>query len=242
MRQTATSGLVGQVPELFSRPRHRNMNTRFTVRRPCGARFGTVWPCARDGHDVGTGVLSGWLITAVVKVVTAYSMPGDRVLLIEPGGTGLSVRRTGPYVGLPEAAWAVVRLGRGVRTVTGGVYEESGSGLGSGGLGSGLFDVVIVAAGPRTVMVVRPTSWGRVLGPRGVLAVITHTDHSGPLPGDATGALVRAARADRLRYVDHIVLLRTPLDERPGDQVVDSGATRVRAHADLHVFGRRDVG
>lgn len=88
-----------------------------------------VWPCAGDDLREGTGVLANWLLTAVVKIVTAYSRPGQRVLLLDPApylappasrpGTMVRNRpRPGPYAGLHEASWTVARLGRGVQTQT----------------------------------------------------------------------------------------------------------------------------
>jgi hypothetical protein len=86
----------------------------------------TVWPCANDDRREGTGVISAWLHTAVVKIVTTYTRPGDRVLLLVPPTPlrtarwpGSSVSQwPGRYAGLHEAAWTVVRLGRSVQTQT----------------------------------------------------------------------------------------------------------------------------
>src|SRR4051812_42179476 len=83
---------------------------------PMVRRRGTVWACAEDTIQAGTGRLAGWLLNAVIKVVTTYSSPGDRVLLIEPAPGVRRVRGLGPYAGLTEAVWSVVRLGRRVRT------------------------------------------------------------------------------------------------------------------------------
>jgi hypothetical protein len=76
------------------------------------------------------------LLTAVVKIVTTYTQPGQRVLLLAPApfATAVTTRpstsaRTwtapGPYAGLLEAAWTVVRLGRGVQTQTVGPPLEN---------------------------------------------------------------------------------------------------------------------
>ncbi|WP_275294615.1 hypothetical protein [Amycolatopsis sp. La24] len=78
---------------------------------------------------MGTGLLADWLLSAVVKIVTAYTRPGQRVLLLDPvlcfassvstSYTGSRNRsQPGPYSGPHEAAWTVVRLGRGVQTLT----------------------------------------------------------------------------------------------------------------------------
>lgn len=117
--------------------------TRGRLRAP---RPLTVWPCADDHHPAGTGLLAQWLHTAVIRIVTGYTRPGDRVLLLAPHavpaestagwpGTvsydtapattmpstgGRPHSRPGPLSGLHEAGWTVVRLGRDVvtRTVT----------------------------------------------------------------------------------------------------------------------------
>ena len=118
-----------------------------TVRRCRPARPSTVWPCAQDALGEGVGLLANWLLTAVIKIVTTYTQPGQRVLLLDlapylaPPATGNhNQSRHDPYIGLHEAGWTVVRLGRGVQTQTavaqpdavgehpGDVSTESGSG------------------------------------------------------------------------------------------------------------------
>lgn len=121
-------------------------------RHPRPARPSTVWPCAQGDLRDGTGLLADWLLTAVVKIVTTYTRPGQRVLLLDPAPYlakpsswsligGRSQPWPGPYAGLHEAGWTVVRLGRGVQTLTdvsrlgaargrsGGASAESESGL-----------------------------------------------------------------------------------------------------------------
>ncbi|WP_328452097.1 hypothetical protein [Amycolatopsis sp. NBC_00438] len=114
-----------------------------SLRHPRPARPSTVWPCAQDDVLAGTGLLAGWLLTAIIKIVTTYTRPGHRVLLVEPapylapsasrparGSRGRTL--LGLYAGLHEAGWTVVRLGRGVRTQTavatpGPVGERNGN-------------------------------------------------------------------------------------------------------------------
>ncbi|GGU81019.1 hypothetical protein [Lentzea flava] len=74
----------------------------------------------------GTGLIAHWLLTAVIKIVTTYTQPGQRVLLLDPAPfsaaapasvTGVPGRsHRSHYVGLLEAGWTVVRLGRSVQT------------------------------------------------------------------------------------------------------------------------------
>ena len=115
------------LPQRRRTPRLRTL--RLNLRHPRPARPSTVWPCAQDDLREGTGMLANWLLTAVIKLVTTYTQPSQRVLLLDPapylappsswsptGGRNQS--RPGPYTGLHEAGWTVVRLGRGVQTQT----------------------------------------------------------------------------------------------------------------------------
>lgn len=113
-------------------PRTGRLRTvRLALRHPRPPRPSTVWPCAQDDLHEGAGLIATWLLTAVVKIVTIYTQPGQRVLLLAPApfadpsaaGSSAGVRtRTapGPYAGLLEAGWTVVRLGRGIQTQTAG--------------------------------------------------------------------------------------------------------------------------
>lgn len=116
------------------RPHHRR-SLLFALRHPVRGRPSTVWPCAQDDLCEGAGLLASWLLTAVVKIVTTYTRPGQRVLLIEPAAylaptgprtanDGHRQSRPGSYAGLHEAGWTVVRLGRGVQTQTAVAHPE----------------------------------------------------------------------------------------------------------------------
>lgn len=108
-------------------PRRRTLRLALRHHRP--TRPSTVWPCAQDDLREATGLLANWLLTAIVKIVTTYTQPGQRVLLLDPAPYlapptsrsatgGRTPSSPGPYVGLREAGWTVVRLGRGVQTQT----------------------------------------------------------------------------------------------------------------------------
>lgn len=108
---------------------------RRTPRLPLSHRLpSTVWPCAQGEQREDTGLLADWLLTAVVRIVTTYTEPGHRVLLLAPPSgsrrtaSGSSAvgggRGHGPYAGLHEAAWTVVRLGRGIQTYTAGPTDS----------------------------------------------------------------------------------------------------------------------
>ena len=115
------------LPQIPRTPRLRTL--RLALRHPRPARPSTVWPCAQGDLREGTGLLANWLLTAVIKIVTTYTQPGQRVLLLDPAPflassasrPATTVRnrpRRGPYAGLHEAGWTVVRLGRGIQTQT----------------------------------------------------------------------------------------------------------------------------
>ncbi len=148
----AAAPSTGPIPlaRRWRTPRRRTLRLALRHYRP--ARPSTVWPCAQDDHREGAGLLATWLLTAVVKLVTTYTQPGQRVLLLDPApylepptSRSTTARRSparpGPYAGLREAGWTVVRLGRGVQTHTtvapadplgersGGGSAESESGL-----------------------------------------------------------------------------------------------------------------
>jgi hypothetical protein len=121
------------LPHLRRAPRLRTL--RLALRHPRPARPSTVWPCAQDDLREGTGLLANWLLTAVVKIVTGHTQPGQRVLLLDPAPylappaswSSTLVRnrpQRGPYAGLLEAGWTVVRLGRGVQTQTAVAHSE----------------------------------------------------------------------------------------------------------------------
>lgn len=140
---------TASIPLQWTRRTRRERSLRFALHHPVGGRPSTVWPCAQDDLCEGTGLLASWLLTAVVKIVTTYTRPGQRVLLLEaatylaPTGQrtandGHKQSRPGSYAGLHEAGWTVVRLGRGVQTQTAVARTErveeylgaeSGSGL-----------------------------------------------------------------------------------------------------------------
>jgi hypothetical protein len=102
---------------------------RLALRHSRPNRPASVWLCAEDELREGTALIAQWLLTAIIKIVTAYTAPGQRVLLFDPAPhitppagwpSTVAGHRPGhgPYAGLLEAGWTVVRLGRGVHTET----------------------------------------------------------------------------------------------------------------------------
>src|SRR5438093_213698 len=105
--------------------RNRRIRQRVHRRRerpaPLAVRPTTVWPCGGDRRSDGSGLLAEWLLRAVVKIVTLYTAPGARVLILEPpvapaGATSRGKTGCESLAGLAEAAWTVARLGRSVQT------------------------------------------------------------------------------------------------------------------------------
>ncbi|NBH04539.1 hypothetical protein [Amycolatopsis sp. SID8362] len=181
-------------------PQRRRARRLRTVRRSRTVPPSTVWTCAQDELLGGTGLLASWLLTAVVKIVTGYTQPGQRVLLLapapylgpSPSSSPIGDRhrsRPGPYGGLHEASWTVVRLGRRVQTQTAvapqdPIGEHHGEALAESGSGPRLR-----LGGPTDVGVGAPPARGRsepdttatVVGPDRYDLIITA---SGPRPGD----------------------------------------------------------
>lgn len=209
------------------------------------AQPNTIWPCGQDDLCEGTGLLANWLLTAVAKTVTTYTQPGQRVLLLGPApyltSSVTSVRRQselGPYAGLHEAGWTVVRLGRSVQTHTAIAPSAEQHDVGPVQCESepDRYDLILAAADPAWLDWFRPSGWADMLTPTGTLAVITRGARSGGRFIDPAERLVRAARDAELRYLDRIALLRVPL--RDVLRFHPASALHRQVHDDLLVFGR----
>lgn len=122
-----------RLPHLPHGARLRDL--RLVLRHPRPTRPASVWPCAEDELREGTGLIAQWLLTAIIKLVTGYTAPGQRVLLLDPAPhitppagwpSTVAGHRPGhgPYAGLLEAGWTVVRLGRGVDTQTAAAHPD----------------------------------------------------------------------------------------------------------------------
>jgi hypothetical protein len=110
---------------------HRRRTAARTLVRghPYVPRPTTLWPFAGADPLPGVALLTGWLARTIVTLVTTYTRPGDRVLLLSPPalaqqpstphrGTPRGALVSAPYAGLTEAVWTLIRLGRGVDTAT----------------------------------------------------------------------------------------------------------------------------
>lgn len=84
----------------------------------------------------------------------------------------------------------------------------------------------------------------QLLGPDGVVAVLTHTDTTGGTLTDPTGPIVTAAQDADLLYLQHVVLLLAPIHDgtlTPAEQPTTTTGTaphgaHQRVHADLLLF------
>ncbi|UJW32602.1 hypothetical protein L3Q67_02080 [Saccharothrix sp. AJ9571] len=93
-----------------------------------GLRPATLWPFADVEPLPGTARLAGWLGRAIITLVTTYTRPGDRVLLLAPPAP-IRARSEQSYAGLAEAVWNVTRLGRDADTATAAAAPDYAPGL-----------------------------------------------------------------------------------------------------------------
>ncbi|HWD05117.1 MAG TPA: hypothetical protein VG674_21995, partial [Amycolatopsis sp.] len=111
--------------ESTRRGRHRAPRRTPAAAATRGPRPATFWPFADAEMLPGTARLPGWLGRTIVTLVTTYTRPGDRVLLLTPPPpapilehASRVARGDAAYAGLAEAVWTVARLGRGADTAT----------------------------------------------------------------------------------------------------------------------------
>jgi hypothetical protein len=102
---------------------------------------------------------------------------------------------------------------------------------------------VITTVHPHATSWVSAMPWPSILAPHGLLAVITHSDHTEGRPVDPIADLTGGIGGSGLALLDHVILLHTPIGRAPappsatGPAAAPPGLTR-RAHADLLVFAR----
>ncbi|MEV1082231.1 hypothetical protein AB0I98_28960 [Streptomyces sp. NPDC050211] len=118
-------------------------------------------------------------------------------------------------------------------------------------VGPDRYDAVVALVDPHHPEWVPDVSWGSLLAPSGVLAVITHSDHRRGRLIDPGGLVTRAAHAAGLAQLDHVALLQVPVREGalvpepdpsavlPTDDAPCAPAPcHMRVHADLLLFAR----
>lgn len=238
--------------------RHPEGSRHAAISRPGGCSSdgptpATVWACGRDPD-------AGWPPPVVENIVTSFTNPGGHVVLL-PWPIPISI--TPEVLGreLHGALTTVQGLNRTAQVIR--LKPEPAPRPGrrpipaphpSAGAAAGT-DLVITS--------LRPEHSGdqandqvslaaaRLLRTGGVLAVLTHCDWSrGPLV-DPTGAVVTAAQNADLLYLQHIVVVHTPVRDGhfmighetggPGGnhaQRHGQSATHHRIHTDLLVFAQ----
>ncbi|MGC7097668.1 hypothetical protein ACPZ19_23600 [Amycolatopsis lurida] len=199
-----------------------------------------MWPFAAAEPLPGTARLAGWFGRTILTLVTTYTRPGDRVLLLAPLGPVQATlgeprtREARPYAGLFEAVWTITRLGRSVDTSTASeatdsprqVGDESesrhrldrisqppacGSRTESGHRPQGRFDLVITAVEPRAADWLDHTDWDALVAQHGLVAVVTHGDfHRGRHIVPDTRIAITMSD-HTFRCLEHIAVLSAPL-------------------------------
>ncbi|OLZ45938.1 hypothetical protein BS330_38590 [Amycolatopsis keratiniphila subsp. nogabecina] len=266
-----------------------NHRRRVRLRPPApgrarATRLTTLWPFAGAEQLPGTALLAGWLGRTILTLVTTYTRPGDRVLLLTPP-TAMRASRfvagrtrgTTIYAGLDEAVWTVTRLGRGVDTATAApehghlgddnrpapfdrTESESRPGLRRPEFGPvteqdtdsprrcrrtvhrprGRFDLIITAVDPLSTDWLGHTDLGVLLAPRGLAAVITHSETRGGRLLDPQSQIVDTLGKRGLRCLDAIAVLTAPVTPEAATvaEPVRGALPSHRAHHDLVLFGR----
>lgn len=242
-RRTLTPARTGQ-------GRHRAPSRTAATGRLRATRPTTLWPFADAEALPGTALLAGWLGRTILTLVTTYTRPGDRVLLLTPPAPPRTPGRThdgDSYTGLAEAVWTVARLGRGADTATAAPAPDypsertdsplhAGAESGSrprlsrlclhpvadpntdsahrryraGDRPRGGFDLIITALDSHATDWLGHTDWDALLTPRGLTAVVTHSDSHGGRLLDPYPALVDTLGNRGLRCLDHIAVLTAP--------------------------------
>jgi hypothetical protein len=185
-----------------------------------------AWAVARLGRVIHPETDAG-TATAVPRPVDE---PPDALGGSEPGAGRAESDRLGALTARPS--------------------RRAGADTGTGREHPDRYHLIITAVDPRAIRPAPTPGWADLLHPRGILAVITHSDSSAGRLIDPTGAVVRAARHAGLTYLDHLALLHVPL--RPGAldtpgrvpasaMPLPPGRSRrpvraVRAHSDLLIF------
>jgi hypothetical protein len=222
-----SAGAPETAPARLGTPRSalpRRGHPRRWLRSPRLTHPATVWPGSADDPREGTARLAGWLLYAIVTIVTGYTRPGDRVLLLAPPvithhpptGMASTARRspTDPFTGLHNAARTVARLGRIVHTATANPPPEPKSRPPSTP-GPNRFDTIITTVDPRATDWIPDAAWTDLLTPHGTLAIITHTPSSDGQLADPLGRLVNTLGHHGLGCLDHVILLDIPLIAAP---------------------------
>lgn len=231
----------------------------------------TVWVAGESPRDLD----AGWPVPVVASIVTSFTDPGSHVVLL-PWPTPVPItpdildrdsmrhHRDKPDRELQDALTTVRSLDRTAQVIrikpepaprTGGCSTSPPDRFGGAAAEA---DLVITSLRPDHSggRASDQVAWAaaRLLRTGGVLAVLTHSDTSQGQLVDPTGAVVAAAQNADLLYLQHIVVVHTPVRDgefaiepqtaspdhhlRPRAPRRGQPATHHRIHADLLVFAQ----
>lgn len=223
----------------------------------------TVWTAGPDPISPA----AAWPVPIIETITTSFSAPGDRVVLAAWPTAG--ARRSADGAELTAAREAVRALDRDVTASHLGSTTSPSAGA------SGDLDDHTEPEAERSTLVIttlRPEhgangsaetlalAAARALTSGGILAVYTHSDWSTGRLTDPSGPLIAAARNADLLYLQHVVVLLTPIrngrllpapkpertahtDAGHGTQNPSTRSVHARVHGDVLVFAlaRADV-
>ncbi len=185
----------------------------------------TVWACGTAPIDPD----ATWPTPILTKIVAGFSGPGDHTVLlawpstppnptqgpVRADGASTASRRTGPDDEWAIALTAIADLGRSAQALH--VDPDPRASAAAAGLSvqTGNADLIITSLRPERSDndATDPVALlaARLLRLGGILAVLTHSDWSRGELFDPTGAVVAAAQNADLLYLQHLVVLHTPI-------------------------------
>lgn len=174
-----------------------------------------------------------WPTTLLDQIVEALTKPGEQIALLP-----WPSHHTDPAESaLARAVEAVQQMGRHPHLASPGStsqHDEPQSPLPTA-------DLVLTHCPPATSNEAACHNFGalaaELLRPDGVAAVLTHTDTTGGTLTDPTGPIVTAAQDVDLLYLQHVVLLLSPIHDgslTPAKQPATAGTALQTAHQRIH--------
>jgi hypothetical protein len=196
-------------------------------RRDAKPQTTSIWRFPDAAQLPGTSLLAGWLARAILALVTGYTDPGERVLLLQPPlGDGIGVRSSGlvPYGGLGEAAWPITRLGRGVVDIV-APTNSAGAKIAPDGnlawpswaaeLGPDKFALIVTATAPGDTSWLDSVPWSSLLATRGVVAVASRSGNALGRFVDPVTPIVQSVCRDSRGWLDHIAVIDKQVEQVP---------------------------
>lgn len=207
-------------PHLAERRRLDSRGAAETDRDPFAGLGEAAWTIARLGRGIDTAT-------------APPTPPADPIAADQPAprGSASQPQLTEPGPHTPRRQDRPQETGRHPETRQD--HREDGRDTDPRG-----FDLIFTAVRPSSVGWLRATNWPRLLTPGGILAVITHSDHTGGRLVDPIHTLAATFRHHGLGWLDHVIVLTTPPE--PPAQVGASTGPRPHPvrhrHYDLLLF------